>query len=70
MYAAVQQFFSKGKMLKTWNDTTLTLIPKIPPPTKVNDFRPLTYCNTMYKLVAKILINRMKKVLNGLIGSS
>jgi len=69
-YDAVQQFFSIGKMMKAWNCTAVTLIPEVQSPTTVKDFRPIACCSSIYKLVAKILTNRMKKVLNGLIGSS
>lgn len=40
----------------------------VPSPTKVKYFRPIVYCSTMYKIVAMKLTNRIKQVLNGLIG--
>lgn len=56
--------------MKAWNCTALTLIPKVPSPTKVKDFRPIACCSTIYKVIAKILTNRIKRVLNSIIGCS
>ena len=35
---AVNQFFLNGKMLKSWNNTTITLIPNVRNPTHLGDF--------------------------------
>ncbi|XP_062079309.1 uncharacterized protein LOC133783675 [Humulus lupulus] len=40
--AAVLDFLTTGKLLKEINATTITLIPKIKCPAKVNDFRPIS----------------------------
>ncbi|PHT65238.1 hypothetical protein T459_29663 [Capsicum annuum] len=36
-----QEFFSSGKLLKDWNTTTKTLIPKGDHATSVSDYRPI-----------------------------
>lgn len=43
----VYQFFSIGKMMKTWNCIAITLIPKFPSPIKLKNFRPITCCSTV-----------------------
>lgn len=57
------EFFRYGKILKVWNATILTLVPKKDHSEIVGDYRPIACCNTIYKIVSKILSNRLKKVL-------
>ncbi|KAG7568329.1 Reverse transcriptase domain [Arabidopsis thaliana x Arabidopsis arenosa] len=61
--AAVAEFFRSGTLLKQWNATTLVLIPKIQNASRVSDFRPISCLNTMYKVISKLLANRLKSIL-------
>ena len=49
------------------NDTFITVIPKVPNPEKVTQFRPIGLCNVVYKLITKCLVNRLKRALPDLI---
>ena len=63
----VQGFFSTGILPATWNHTNLCLIPKIPAPNRMTDLRPISLCSVLYKIISKILINRLKKHLPNII---
>lgn len=63
----VQDFFERGELLPVLNTTNITLIPKISNPAKVSQFQPISLCNVIYKLISKILADRLKLVLLKLI---
>ena len=60
---AVQSFFEKGFLPKGINSTILALIPKKNDATYMKDYRPISCCNVLYKVISKILANRMKRLL-------
>lgn len=62
--------FNAGKMLKQINATTITMIPKVKNPSSMNEYRPISCCNTLYKYISKMLCNRLRKVLPKFIGES
>ena len=49
------------------NKTNIALIPKINNPTKICEFRPISLCNVSYKIVSKVLANRLKPFLPSII---
>lgn len=54
-------------MPSSWGKTYITLIPKKSNPKLVFDFHPISLCNVSYKVISKILANRLKVVLPRLI---
>lgn len=42
------------------NQIYISLIPKVKCPTRVSEFWPISLCNIIYKLVSKVLANRLK----------
>lgn len=64
---AVQNFFTKVRMLKSANATNLVLIPKSSPSSTVSSFRPISCCNVVYKCISKIIATRLVAVLQRII---
>ncbi|KAL2226400.1 UNVERIFIED_CONTAM: hypothetical protein Sindi_1998700 [Sesamum indicum] len=64
---AVLDFFSTEKLLKHINSTILALIPKVHTPMSVNDFRPISCCNVLYKIIVKLLVQRLSVLLDKII---
>lgn len=60
---AIQSFFHFGFLLTGVNSTILALIPKKTPAQTMKDFRPIACCNLLYKVISKLLSNRLKKIL-------
>ena len=52
------------------NRTFITPIPKVKSPSKVFEFRPISLCNIIYKLVSKVIANKLKGVLPLIISES
>ena len=52
-----------GIMPNGVNDTYICLIPKVKCSQKITKYRPISLCNMIYKLVSKVLANKLKRVL-------
>jgi hypothetical protein len=59
----VRSLLNGGEMPEKWNETVVVLIPKIANPDKLKDLRPISLCNVVYKIVSKVISNRLKLVL-------
>ena len=70
----VMDFFGEvhmhGKFEKSLNATFLSLIPKKVDASNIRDFRPISLIGSVYKLLSKVLANRMRLVLDDVISES
>nr|GEY02021.1 hypothetical protein [Tanacetum cinerariifolium] len=67
---AVQEFFRNGNLLKELIHTIISLILKVSTPTRTNDYRLISCCNVLFKVISKIISNRIKGSLNELLHNS
>lgn len=55
---------NEGKLIDSVNRIDIVLIPKIPNPTNLVNFRSISLCSILYKTVAKFLANKLQCVIN------
>ncbi|XP_038996334.1 uncharacterized protein LOC120120892 [Hibiscus syriacus] len=63
----VLYYFQEAKIPPAFNSTIIALIPKIQNPSKVKDYRPISCCVVIYKIIKKILVKRLSLLLPDLI---
>ena len=68
--AVFEVFYQHNKFEKSLNATFITLIPKKNGAFNIRDFRPISLVGSVYKILAKVLANRLKEVLDQLISES
>lgn len=64
---AVKDFFASGNLLRQLNHSVISLVPKSANATTANDFRPISCCNVVYKIISKILADRLAQAASRLI---
>ncbi|GJW41995.1 zinc finger, CCHC-type containing protein [Tanacetum coccineum] len=67
VFAAVNYFFTFGDIPKGCNACFIALIPKVHDANLVKDFRPISLIGSIYKIIAKILANRLVGVLGDIV---
>jgi len=59
VYEAIKSLSHGKKMLKQINYTLIALIAKVDSPSTTSQFVLISPCKTLYKIVSKIIVNRM-----------
>ena len=67
---AVLSCLNSGTLLKSINHTFINLIPKVSNLENVSKFRPISLCNVIYKIISKVIANRLKPFLNSIVSEA
>ncbi|KAL9690067.1 hypothetical protein QQ045_010460 [Rhodiola kirilowii] len=70
IFESIKTFFRDEKMPSGISSTYLALISKVKGAMNPKDFRPISCCNVIYKIISTILTNRLRPILAGLISDS
>ncbi|KAK2644720.1 hypothetical protein Ddye_019915 [Dipteronia dyeriana] len=63
----IGDFYRDGSAVKHVNRTFITLIPKVKNPISLKDYKPISLVRVVYKILAKVLASRLKKVMDFII---
>lgn len=67
---SILKFLNCGGSIEDFNETFICPIPKVNDASTMRNFRPISLCSTVYKIVSKVLANRLKGVLDDLISKN
>jgi hypothetical protein len=67
--AVFSKFHNRGEFVKSINSTFIALIPKFQGAKEVKDFCPISLVGGIYKIIAKVLANRMRRVMDRVIST-
>ncbi|GKV18712.1 hypothetical protein SLEP1_g29053 [Rubroshorea leprosula] len=70
MMGFVHDFHKNGRLVRGANSSFIVLIPKVINPQKIEEFRPISLIEVIYKVIAKLLANRISSVLDSIIEES
>lgn len=70
LLAMIRKVFEGGLLESFFNKTLIVLIPKVSAPETVTQFHPISLCTVPYKLLTKVIINRLKPVMPMLVAQN
>ena len=59
-----EEFHSNGIINQSINATFIVIVPKKSQSTKISYFKPISLVTSLYKIIAKVLSGRLRRVLN------
>ena len=66
----ITEYYRNGKLSKGINSTFIALIPKVDSPRYLNDFRPISLVGSLYKVLAKVIANRLRQVIGSVVSEA
>lgn len=60
-------FLNMRENVAIWNDNLITLIPKVMNATHIKEFRSISLCNVLYKIVVKALTNQIRSFMSSIV---
>jgi hypothetical protein len=67
IWRAANSWLERGFFPSHLNETNICLIPKCDNPESMKDLRPIALCNVLYKMISKVLANRLRVLLDKLV---
>ncbi|GJV75554.1 putative RNA-directed DNA polymerase, eukaryota, reverse transcriptase zinc-binding domain protein [Tanacetum coccineum] len=64
----VNDFYHSALIPRGCNSSFITLVPKVDDPLTIRDFRPISLIGCQYKIIAKVLANRLSLVIHSVVG--
>ena len=65
-----KDFFEHNKFMRSLNSTFLVLIPKKENAVDIKDYRPISLVGGLYKILAKVLANRLRRVVRQVVSTT
>lgn len=59
----IAEFFRKDRLNRGANASFTTLIPKVPNPSALGEYRLISFVGNLYRIIAKLLANKLKNVI-------
>lgn len=69
VFSLIRNLFDSGSFDQTLNQIQIVLIPKVANPESISQHRPISLCNYGYKIIFKVMANRLKPWLSSLIAN-
>ena len=63
----IKEVFTHGVVPSYLNETLIALLPKCQNPESLDNYRPISLCNSIYKVISKIIVARIRPHLSNLI---
>jgi hypothetical protein len=64
LFLKASHWLNSGQLPSSLNETNIVLAPKGDNPETIRDLRPISLCNVIYKIISKVLANRLRPLIS------